>query len=423
MDKIPPNNQDAEQALIGSCLFDPGAVKVAKQFTEPKGFYILANEEIFKTILELDASRQLIDIISVAHALRQSNRLERCGGTDYLRDCTERVATSAHAEYYAKLVSGLSYERQIINASKALAEDQTNENIEAVRKLVLAKENLIAPSLFNYQDNLFDILNKIEKKNMGPLFDTGYPTIDRAWNGMKPGEVNTWAAMTNDGKSLMLLNLMHRAASRKETCLYVGTEMSAEETVLRHLSIDSRVEAWKIRKGDCGAEDYKRLNESLSSSLYELPIKILDDPEPALKDIEVAIQSSKAKVVFLDYLERFTLPREESLRLRIKEFMRGVKTLARQTNTVIHLASQLNRNAYKTSEAPSMSDISESSAVEKESDRVMLMWSPRPKVERQAFEPREIEIIQAKNRHGTRGMKFSMHLNPINLTISEKEFA
>jgi replicative DNA helicase len=151
-------------------------------------------------------------------------------------------------------------------------------------------------------------------------------------------------------------------------------------------------------------------------------MSIIDHPEPGLAEIETAISANRAEVVFLDYLERFKLPREskdDNLRLRIKEFMRRIKTLARRCNCVIHIASQLNRKSYDSVEsAPTMAEISESSAVEKESDRVVLMWAPKND-NQDPHRGKFLELIQAKNRHGIKGFRVHMFMDPRSLKITE----
>lgn len=249
---------------------------------------------------------------------------------------------------------------------------------------------------------------------------TGIPAIDEAWNGSRGGEVNVWGAAPNVGKSLMLLNLMNLAANHDRRCLYVGTEMSAYETVQRHLAIVSGYSAGRIRAKNIPPDGFLTLKDAIAEKMVNYKIHILDKPEPNLAQIESAIVSSKAEIVYLDYLERFSLPREESMRLRVKEFMRQVKSLARRHNVEVHLASQLNRTTYGTEDKrPTLADLSESSAVEKEADRVMLLW--RPKAKQTNGTHTILECIQAKNRHGHRGMAIDLKLNNINLRIEGTE--
>ena len=154
--------------------------------------------------------------------------------------------------------------------------------------------------------------------------------------------------------------------------------MTALETFSRHLSMRSGVPAWKIRLRSLSEQDRTRAHDAIADHLYKFPIEILDDPEPTLERIESTIARTKPDAVFVDYLERMSLPPAKDLRLSVKEFMRRLKGIARKRNVMVLLASQLNRTTYAKDNdtAPTLADLSESSAIEKESDRVFLMWRP-----------------------------------------------
>lgn len=417
----PPNNQDAEKAVIGSIMLTPSVFQVCRQFLEPNFFYVISNGEIFRTMASMYEARQPIDIVSLADRLRQDGKFDGIGGIEHLKECLHGAINPSpeYAEYYAKIVARLYYEREIINSCRELAVKQDDRYLADITKLVNLKESLGAPALFRYEHDLVDFLDRTMAKDAHPGYPTNIPSIDAAWPKVAPGEINTWCAATNTGKSIMLLNLMNYAASKKVRCLYVGTEMSAFETVQRHMSIVTEIEPWKFRSAHLDKREIQTIYNVLSENMSKMPVCILDIPEPSLADLEAAIGAFKPEIVFLDYLERFRFPHEDSLRLKIKEFMVRLKTLARAKNVVIHLAAQLNRGAYAKEESkPTMAEISESSAIEKESDRVVLMWTPKVK----AFDipgKTKIEVILAKNRHGHRGATFSLLLDHKTLQMQE----
>lgn len=418
----PSHNAEAEMAVLGSCMIETLAVRTARNILKPEMFYIENNRTIFKMICDAFDENNAVDVVLVGERLRAAGKLLECGGMEHLVSCVNSVAYAGHVEHYGKAVATLHYNREIIRTCKAMQENQESTFVEKIRELVMVRENLVSPSMLEYQkDGLMDFLDNLLAQKDGAGINTGIKEIDFSWNGQKPGEVNTWGAATNEGKSIMLLTLLNLAA-RSRRCLYFGTEMKASETVQRHLSMVSGISAWKIRKPRLEKNEIERLQGVIADDLYKMPISIVDDPDPSLERIEAAIHASKAEIVFLDYLERFDMPRAENLRLQIKEFMRRIKTMARRHNVVIHLAAQLNRSTYGDVEKPpTMADLSESSAIEKESDRVMLFWSPKKKQIPNSQGKRVIEVLQMKNRQGPRGVRFDFVLNEDNLQMSIKK--
>lgn len=419
------HNQEVEMAAIGACLVEGSAIRIARNILRPEMFYGESHRLMFKLMCEASDAGEIVDIILLGDKLRASGKLSESGGMDYLVECTNKVVSAAHIEYYAKIIGSLHFEREIVKACKTLEQTQESAFVEKIRELVMLKESIKAPFMLQYhKDGLITFLDDLLAEKSGPVLLTGVKEIDCAWNGMKPGEINTWGAATNEGKSIMLLNLMHLSAKMGKRCLYVGTEMTAQETVQRHLALSSGIPAWKIRKPQLERSEIIKLTKVIGDELFKMQISILDDPEPSLERVESAIHSSKAEVVFFDYLERFEMPRAENLRLQIKEFMRRLKTLCRRHGVVGHLAAQLSRSTYGDVEKPpTMADLSESSAIEKESDRVILFWSPKKK---QIPEPagkgvRVIEAIQLKNRHGSRGQLYDFVLDEMHLKLSEKK--
>lgn len=430
-----PHDGEAEQAVLGAMMIEGPAVRVARQFLKSESFYMRANEIIFTAACRIADEGFEPDVVTVIASLRDAGLIDEIGGSDYVLECVHRVASAAHVGSYVRIVAQLYLEREIIKSAHKLAQGQRVEELERLKKLHLEQTMLTSPITFDYTVGMSNVLAEILKVENSKRFNTHYKAMDNVWRGMKPGELNVWGGATNEGKSLLLLNLLDRSAQAGERCLYVGTEMTSVETVERHLSIQSNVEAWKIRIPRIDSRDMAKLQETVRV-MSKMNVSILDDPEPNLAKVEAAINSSKAEIVFLDYLERFEMPKNDQLRLQIKEFMRQLKTLARRSNTVIHLAAQLNRDTYGAEvRSPTLADLAESSAIEKEADRVGLMWTPpdmpvgksknKAEYEKAIEKPkmadghRLIQVINAKSRHCPRGFTFDFVLNNQNLKIQE----
>lgn len=414
--------KQAEEATVGAAMISDNIIPLMRVYMSPNKFNDPSLGDIFSVVCFLADGKKPVDIVSVSDELRQRDKFDSCGGRDRIMSLIDAVAFAGHGEHYAKIAAGYYYEREIIKAARAVAMEQTHDLLEKLRVMVLAREQLGLPATFDYKNDLYDILDAILTKKGGKRYDTGFATFDRQMGGISPGEVVTWGAATNTGKSLILLNIASHCSERGESVLYVGTEMSAKETVARHLSILTAIEPHKIRTANISKEEVQRLHDALSDRMSTMPMRILDLPEPSLGDVESALSAHKSNVVFLDYLERFKLPAGDNYRLRVNDFMRQVKSLARRYDVVIHLASQLSREVYSKEESrPTLAHLSESSSIEKESDRVFLVWAPKAKNQDVGGMPgpRVLEAIMAKNRHGRRGLALDLMLDEKSLRITE----
>lgn len=426
----PPADLGAERAVLGSILVDSSQGLLHMRaiehiITDAEMYYEERHRLIWRSMLALGDT---LDPRSLISDIKARGALEHCGGEVYiLRDLVDAVGTAAHVQHYARIVARTYYERRIIQESRRMAASPDPASIEPLRDLVLAREQMIAAApAGDIRTVLGDMVHNLDNPAAQRRIMTGYQCWDILWSGMFPGEVNTWAAATNEGKSVLLLNLMLRAARAGHRCLIFGTEMSAAELSQRMIAIHGNLSARAIRRGiDPKTRDrYIDTCEALS----KLPITIVDDPEPSLADIEVAVSTHGTEVLYLDYLERFAMPQEDNLRLRIREFMRRLKNLARRRGLVVHLAAQLNRMAYpatggggeKKDRRPVMSMLAESAAIEKESDRVMLMWAPKSRQAAGAVDT-QLEIVGAKNKHGARGVPTSLTMSGVSLCITEPE--
>lgn len=413
----------AEKAVIGSCLVEGDAIGAARQFVAPMQFSELRNGQLFAAAVALHDGGKAVDIVTLPDEMRRSGTWDGSGGKEYLGECLNAVATAAHAGHYARIVARHFYEREIAKAARALADNQESKHLEEIAALVMARTELDSPETFNYATSLYDALEEIMTPSKEPVYKFHLRPLDAITDGMKKGEVATIGAATNQGKSLLLLNLMDLQAQSGVKCLFVGSEMTARETFARHLSMRSGIPAYKIRLRNLSAQDRSRAHDAIADHLYKFPIEILDDPSPTLERIESTIARTKPDAVFVDYLQRMSLPQAKDLRLSVNEFMRRLKGIARKRNVMVILASQLNRTTYAkdNDSAPTLADLSESSAIEKESDRVFLMW--RPKMLQPSSDggvkKAVVEIIKAKDRHGPNGLRAHLELDGNSLMFQE----
>lgn len=411
------NIVEAEKAVVGALVVEECHLGSVVDVCPPEFFQDKDVATILTCMVNMRERHEAIDIVTLSNEIRTTTRNPLLAMM--IPECIDACVSAGNARNYARIVAGMHYERQVSFLAKKFTDSQQREHLTELSHALMAKERLGLPLLFDYEKDLHGVLDDILDQSKLPVSDTGFAILDSVLLGVRAGEVITWGAAPNVGKSLMLLNLANTSSSRHQRGLYVGTEMSARETVQRHLSIVNGIEPWKLRKGKVSSAEVSSLLDSLGERMSKMPLSILDFPEPTIKDIDAAIVGSKAEVVFLDYLERFNLPRAENMRLRVSEFMRQIKNMARERKVIIHLASQLSRSTYgKDERRPTMADLSESSGIEKESDRVILLWAPREKQDPTPTGRKRIEAILEKNRHGKKGLVFDLILSERNLRIA-----
>jgi replicative DNA helicase len=417
---------EAEKAVLGSWLIEKEAISACIDILAPEAFAEQQNAAIARIILDLYRQGKSVDLVIVEQASKEAG-IAFPGIRAYLADLAHSCTTAAHASHYAKKVLDCFYTRQLISQARTLVDRAESETlseaeVKALSELVMRKEAVYAPTAFTYKNSLVDFRDRMDSRATKALYRTGIKVLDAAYYGVSAGEVVTVALATNVGKSVTCLNIMHNMASRDIPCGYIGTEMSSDETAQRHLSIVSGVAAHKLRIGRLETTDIGPLNHALSEKMAKMPIAILDHPNPSLADINSFIIANDCKVVFIDYLERCEMPKAESYRLKIREFMAGLKTLARRRGVVVFLASQLGRQTYSsTATKPTLADLSESKAIEQESDKVLLGYMDQMK--QKGDGDTILSFINAKNRQGKKGQEFDLILDGKTLVLKEPEIA
>ena len=419
---LQPHDITAERAVLGSILIDGGgcALRSAVNIIEPEMFYQEAHRDLYKSMLAMGPDTP-IDLVTLPAEL--GSKIEILGGIKYIDSLIESVGHAANLRYYAQIVARLYWERKINQECHKLVERKDPGNIDAISSAVRARDSVGRNKTEAIGDVLHRAIEKHERKEERTLYTVGYPTLDNIWGGCLPGEITTWAAAPGVGKSLLMVNIMRHCCEKNWSCLMVGTEMSNIEQSDRIVSVFGGPAACILRRGV--PQNQWSSYTNAAARIADMGIKLMDNPQPSLEDIETAIIESKPKVVFVDYLTHCTLPalsKSDPLRLRIREFMTRLHYIARRHNIVVHLTSQLNRMAYagKAEVAPTMGELAESSSVEQESSRVVLLWEPPVEG---GFDcgSRILQAINCKSRDSKRRKKVVLRLDEASLRITEVE--
>lgn len=421
-DKIPPQNIEAEEAILGGILLDPGAITRVKDILIAKAFYISAHRNIYIAALELNDKGNPTDLLAVINWLSDHNQLSKIGGRNKLASLVDRTVSAVNIDALAQLVMDKYYRRQLINVSGEifeLAHDQTQEmgkQLETAFTKVLEVNNSAIASQSeptSLSSILIDAFERIESRNMGTRsfgITTGFCNLNAMLGGFKPEKLITIAGRPAMGKSSFLGNLAFNISSLESLPTVIfSLEMGKEEWGDRFLSQDVSIESIHLQNGSISKSQWHPLAKSISK-LSELPIYIDDSPVLTVNLIRSKVKQLIAKysrigMVGIDYLQLMegTDGDNYNLAFQIGKITRGLKQLARECNTTVVILSQLNRGVENRNiKRPIMSDLRESGRIEEDSDLVLLLYRD------EYYHPDTVdrgiaEIIVAKNRGGPTG--------------------
>ncbi len=417
--KIPPQDIEAEQAVLGSMLVDKEAVVVAIEFLKVDDFYRKDHQEIFSAIMELYRQGKPIDIVTVKGVLESRKIFDTIGGMEYLANLTSTIYTTSNIEAYSKIVEEKSILRKLIKSSDEIlklgydAKDDVEQILDQAEKKIfdiLEKRNV--KGYVPIRDVLVDAFTKLEelynKKTNVTGVPTGFTDLDNKTSGFQPSNLILIAARPAMGKSAFVLNIAQNAAIKSNVGVAIfSLEMSKEELVNRMLCSEAMVDSSKIRTGKMEEEDWVKLAKALGP-LSEAPIYI--DDTPGLSTMELRAKCRKLKIekdiglIIIDYLQLMQgSSRTDNRQQEISEISRGLKILAKELNVPVIALSQLSRAPEaRADHRPILSDLRESGSIEQDADIVMFLY--RDDYYNEESEKKNVaEVIIAKQRSGPTG--------------------
>ncbi len=420
LDKLPPQNLDAEMAVLGSMLLDEEAVSVAVEKLDAGCFYKDTHRKIFQTISDLYNSNKAVDLITLADALRKDNSLDDIGGASYLTSLANAVPTAANINHYAGIVREKYILRTLINNSTKIitvcheSEGNIAEVVDTAERLIFeVSDRRNQGSYLHLKEIVKDTIETIDKLYQNKAHVTGIPTgyidFDIKTAGLQPSDLIIVAGRPSMGKSAFALGIAEYAGviEKVPTAIF-SLEMSKEQLVQRMLCSHARVDAHKVRTGYLATSDWPRLTAA-AGKLSEAPIFIDDTPAISVMELRARARRLKShhgiKLIILDYMQlmRGSAMNMESRQQEISEISRSLKALARELSVPVIAISQLSRAVEsRTDHRPQLSDLRESGAIEQDADVVVLIlreeyYNPSPDNQGIA------EAIIAKQRNGPVG--------------------
>ncbi|OGF20336.1 replicative DNA helicase [Candidatus Falkowbacteria bacterium RBG_13_39_14] len=421
--KLPPQNLEAEQSLLGSLLIDKDAIIKVGDIVCGDDFYSDHNKTIFECIADLYSRHEPIDILSLANLLEERGKLKNIGGRSALISLSNAVPSASHVIHYAKIIQKKATLRRLLSAAAEITALGYNEEDDLAKVLDISEQKLFGVSqkylrqafvpLNNLLTDAFERIDDLHK-NAGKLrgIPTGFRDLDNKLAGLQKSNLVILAARPSMGKTSLALDFARNIATKQKVPVGIfSLEMSKEELVDRLLCAESRVGLWELRTGklsDKGEnDDFTRIGMAMGN-LAEAPIYI--DDSGTLNVMELRTKARRLQmehnlgVIFVDYLQLMEGRSTESRVQEISEISRALKSLARELDIPIVALSQLSR-AVETrggTPIPKLADLRDSGSIEQDADVVMFIY--RKKMYNKELSDRTAEIHISKHRNGPTGV-------------------
>ncbi len=426
--KVPPQNLEAEQSVVGGILLENEAISKVLETLLPDDFYRESHRKIFNSMIELFEKNEPIDLITLTNQLKSKGHLDGVGGSAYLSSLVDSIPTAANITYYARIVKEKSVLRRLITTATEIVtrgygdEDDVWDLLdEAEKSIFQIGESQIRPSFFKMKTILKESFKTIEKLYESKEIVTGVPSgfndIDKLTSGFQASDLIIIAGRPSMGKTAFCLNIaQHVAVQKNIPVAFFSLEMSKEQLVMRMLCSEAQVDAHRVRGGFLGETDWPKLTRA-AGTLSEAPIFI--DDTAALSVLEMRAKSRrimaehKLGLVIVDYLQLMrgrglsTRGRaaSESREQEISEISRSLKALAKELKIPVIALSQLNRRVEeRQNKRPQLADLRESGAIEQDADLIGFIY--RDEVYNKADDnPNKgiAEVIIGKQRNGPVG--------------------
>ncbi len=419
IEKIPPQNLQAEENVLGAMLFSPEAVTQAIEILRENYFYSEAHQQIFSSMVTIFERGQAIDLVTVTEELRRRKQLEQVGGASYLAQLTSTITTAAHIEHHAHIVKEKALLRGLIATSTQIIQEGFEASADGAAVLERAEQMIfdlsqhrIEGKFIRVKDIIKDSIEAIDqlyqRKEHVTGLATGFHEFDVKTAGLQPADLIIVAGRPSMGKSAFVSCLVeHVAVVVGKPVAFFSLEMSKEQLVQRMLCSHARVDAQKVRTGYLAHSDWPKLT-SAAGKLSEAPLFI--DDTPALSALDLRAKARRMKMqhgielIVIDYMQLMdSRVRAENRQQEISVISRSLKALARELRIPVIAISQLSRAVEsRTGNRPQLSDLRESGSIEQDADVVTFLFRE------EYYNPTEenrnrAEAIISKQRNGPTG--------------------
>ena len=424
--KIPPQSVDLEEVVLGAMMIDKKGVDEVIDILHPDVFYKDAHRHIYEAIFKLFETSEPVDLLTVSTQLKKDGKLEVVGGDFYLIKLTQKVASSAHIEFHARIILQKYIQRSLIKISNEIIEDAYNEATDvfdlldnAESKLYDVTQGNLKRSAETAQNLVIQAKKRIEeianKEGLSGI-PSGFDKVDKLTSGWQPSDLIIIAARPGMGKTALTLSMARNmAVNNNVPVAFFSCEMSSVQLITRLISSETGLSSEKLRTGRLEKHEWEQLNVKVKA-LEKAPLFIDDTPSLSIFDLRAKSRRLASqhgiKLIVIDYLQLMTAGGTQkggNREQEISTISRNLKALAKELNVPVIALSQLSR-AVETrggSKRPILSDLRESGAIEQDADIVSFIYRPEYyKIDEWDDEERtptqgQAEFIVAKHRNGS----------------------
>jgi replicative DNA helicase len=419
--KVPPQNLEAEQAVLGGVLLNNDAMNQLMDILSSDDFYREAHATIFEGMASLYRESEPIDIITLSEVLTRKNQVEKVGGVDYLAVLVQSVSTSAGIVYHAEIIRHASVRRRLISECSNISELCFQEQDDAEALLEKAEQTIFDIAESQVKDG-FQPLSHVIKGSMEKVVKageskgfltgvtTGFEHFDRLTAGLQPSDLIIVAGRPSMGKTALALNMGYNAAKNtKKGVAVFSLEMSKQQLGIRLLGFESRIDATRLRTGRLKKHEWQELIDS-ADRLSEIPIFIDDSSAISVLEMKAKCRRLKKRgelgLVIVDYMQLIHGRRSaESRQLEMSEISRALKGLAKDLDIPVVALSQLNRKVEdRPNKRPQLADLRESGAIEQDADVIVFIYRDEVYNPQSEENQNTAEIIIGKQRNGPTGL-------------------
>lgn len=417
--KIPPQNIEAEQSVLGGILLEPEALSRVLEVMSGEDFYRESHRRIFAAMIELYQKGTPVDLVTLTEALHNKGHLDEIGGAGYLASLADAIPSAVNVDAYARIIREKSVLRRLINkateiASKGYqfsgdAEDLLDEAEKSIFEISESKINpLVYPISEVIKESFGTIEELYERKDRVIGVPSGYLQMDKLISGFQDSDLIIIAGRPSMGKTAFALNIARNAAVDHDVVVVIfSLEMSRQQLAMRMLCSEARVDSYKLRSGLIGERDWSKLTVA-AGTLSDA--KIFIDDSPSLTVLQMRAKSRRLKaekglgLVIVDYLQlmrgRDGMERREQ---EISDISRSLKALAKELRLPVIALSQLNRRPEgREDKKPVLADLRESGAIEQDADLVCFIYREEM-YEENSKQKGIAEILVRKHRNGPTG--------------------
>lgn len=423
--KIPPQATDLEEVVLGAMMIDKKGVDEVIDILSSEAFYKEAHQHIFEAILKLFRGSEPVDLLTVSSQLKKDEKLDVVGGDFYLISLTQRVSSSAHIEFHARIILQKYIQRSLIKISNEIIEQAYDETIDVFdllddseAKLYEVTQGNVKKSTETAQSLVIQAKKKIQdianKEGLSGI-PSGFDKLDKLTSGWQPSDLIIVAARPGMGKTALTLSMARNiAVNANIPVAFFSLEMSSVQLITRLISSETGLSSEKLRTGNLQKHEWEQLNVKVKA-LEEAPLYIDDTPSLSIFDLRAKARRLASqygiRLIVVDYLQLMTAgggQKGGNREQEISTISRNLKALAKELDVPVIALSQLSR-AVETrggSKRPLLSDLRESGAIEQDADIVSFIYRPEYyKIDEWDDDDRsptegQAEFIVAKHRNG-----------------------